>query len=130
MSWYEASAYARWKGKELPRWDQWWRAALGDDREVFPWGMDVRNVDHRANFGLVGTRPVGSYVLGISPVGGYDFAGNVREWLRAPAGERRRVVGGSWLDPSYMFEPTHVESFDAAYANEAIGFRCVMPVED
>jgi len=130
VSWYEASAYAKWQAKGLPSWDQWWRAALGDDGKVFPWGMDVRSVDLRANFTLVGTRAVGSYPLGMSPFGGHDFAGNVREWLRAPLGDRRRVVGGSWLDPSYMFESSHVESFDPAYANEAIGFRCTKPVED
>ncbi|GMR22401.1 MAG: hypothetical protein BMS9Abin37_0749 [Acidobacteriota bacterium] len=131
VSWYEASAYAKWREKELPSWDQWWRAALGARGEVFPWGMDVRYIDLRSNFGLVGTRPVGSYPLGISPFGGHDFAGNVREWLRAPSSEgKRRVVGGSWLDPSYMFEPTHAESFDPAYANEAIGFRCTKPGEE
>ena len=47
-----------------------------------------------------------------------------------PSDEKRRVVGGSWLDPSYMFEPSHAESFDPAYANEAIGFRCTKPVEE
>ena len=131
VSWYEASAYATWREKELPSWDQWWRAALGATGEVFPWGMDGRNIDLRSNFGLVGTRPVGSYPLGISPLGGHDFAGNVREWIRAPSTDaKRRVVGGSWLDPSYMFEPTHAESFDPAYANEAIGFRCTKPVEE
>lgn len=131
VSWYEASAYAKWQGKELPSWNQWWRAALGEEREVFPWGMDVRNIDVRANFGLVGTRPVGSYPLGIGPYGGYDFAGNVREWLRGQfSADQRQVVGGSWLDPSYMFEPSHVEAFDPAYANEAIGFRCTQAVEE
>jgi len=131
VSWYEASAYAKWREKELPSWDQWWRAALGATGEVFPWGMDVRTIDLRSNFGLVGTRPVGGYQLGISPFGGHDFAGNVREWLRAPSSdEKRRVVGGSWLDPSYMFESTHAESFDPAYANEAIGFRCTKPAEE
>ncbi len=131
VSWYEASAYAKWQEKDLPSWDQWWRAALGATGEVFPWGMDVRSIDLRSNFGLVGTRPVGGYQLGISPFGGHDFAGNVREWLRAPSSdEKRRVVGGSWLDPSYMFEPSHAESFEPAYANEAIGFRCTKLVEE
>lgn len=58
------------------------------------------------------------------------MAGNVREWLRdeAPQGIRRLVVGGSWQDPTYMFEPAHAEAFDPSFASEIIGFRCVRPV--
>ena len=130
VSWYEATAYARWLGKELPTREQWWRAALGDARGAFPWGNDVKTAEVRANFGLVGTRPVGSYPLGVSPFGCFDMAGNVREWLRDPApdGALRSVVGGSWEDPAYMFELSHMESFDPAFANQAIGFRLVRPV--
>jgi hypothetical protein len=48
----------------------------------------------------------------------------VREWLADRVGDsRRRVVGGSWQDPSYMFEPSHAELFDPGFANESIGFR-------
>ena len=59
------------------------------------------------------------------------MAGNVREWLRdAPSGSLRRMaVGGSWQDPSYMFDPGNAETFDPTFANEAIGFRLVMPGE-
>jgi len=130
VSWYEATAYARWLGKELPTREQWWRAALGDTRGAFPWGNDVKTAEIRANFGLVGTRPVGSYPLGVSPFGCFDMAGNVREWLREPASDAglRSVVGGSWEDPAYMFEPSHTEAFDPAFANQAIGFRLVRPV--
>jgi eukaryotic-like serine/threonine-protein kinase len=130
VSWYEATAYARWLGKELPTREQWWRAALGDTRGAFPWGNDVRTAELRANFGLVGTRPVGSYPLGVSPFGCFDTAGNVREWLREPASDRalRSVVGGAWEDPAYMFEISHTETFDAAFANQGIGFRLVRPV--
>ncbi len=130
VSWYEATAYARWLGKELPTREQWWRSALGDTRGAFPWGNDVKTAELRANFGLVGTRPVGSYPLGVSPFGCFDMAGNVREWLREPASARalRSVVGGAWEDPAYMFEITHTESFDAAFANQGIGFRLVRPV--
>jgi serine/threonine-protein kinase len=94
---------------------------------VFPWGRDVRTAEQRANFGLVGTRPVGSQLAGLSPFGCFDLAGNVREWLRdtQPGTTRKIVVGGSWQDPVYMFELSHAESFDRAFANEAIGFRCV-----
>jgi serine/threonine protein kinase len=130
VSWYEAMAYARWAGKDLPDWSQWWRAALGDSRSEFPWGNDVKTIEGRANFALVGTRPIGSYPLGVSPFGCFDMAGNVREWLRdpVPGMSNRVVVGGSWQDPPYMFEPTRAERFDPGFANEAIGFRLVMPV--
>jgi formylglycine-generating enzyme required for sulfatase activity len=129
VSWYEAAAYARWAGKALPSAAQWWRAALGEGRVVFPWGSDVRTAEQRANFDLVGTRPTGSTPAGLSVFGCYDMAGNVREWLASlqPGTGRRLVVGGSWQDPVYMFEPAHTESFDPAFANDSIGFRAAMP---
>ena len=130
VSWYEATAYARWLGKDLPNRDQWWRAALGATRGAFPWGNDVKTAEIRANFGLVGTRPVGSTPLGVSPFGCFDMAGNVREWLRDPASDPalRSVVGGSWEDPAYMFEISHTEGFDPAFANQSIGLRLVRPL--
>ncbi len=132
ISWYEARAYAHWAGKDLPTWDQWWLAALGKTDSVFPWGNDVKTTHLRANFGFKGTQPVGSYPLGVSPFGCLDMAGNVREWLRdskSPSGFCT-VVGGSWKDPSYMFEPSHAESFYPEFASEDIGFRCVKIVSD
>ncbi len=131
VSWYEAAAYARWAGGSLPTRDEWWRAAVGDDPGVFPWGNDVMTIDRRANFGLVGTEPVESYPLGVSPFGAYDMAGNVREWVSdvAEDGDRRLVVGGSWQDPTYMFESSHREPFEPAVAREIIGFRIVRPLE-
>jgi formylglycine-generating enzyme required for sulfatase activity len=130
VSWYEAAAYARWKGKQLPSYEQWYRAALGDGNRYAPWGNDVVTTTWRANFNLMGVDPVGSYPLGVSPVGCFDMAGNVREWLvdLAPAGDRRLVVGGSWRDPAYMFEPSHMEPFDPWYAGNELGFRLATPL--
>ena len=82
VTWYEATAFAKWAGTLLTTSEQWWRAALDDTRTVFPWGNDVKTTDLRANFSLIGPRPVESYPLGVSPFGCYDMAGNVREWLR------------------------------------------------
>ena len=132
ISWYEGMAYARWVGKDLPTWDQWWLAALSETSSIFPWGSDVRTTHLRANFGLKGTQPVESYPLGISPFGCFDMAGNVREWLRdsVSPSRLRTVVGGSWKDPSYMFEPSHAESFYPEFAGEDIGFRCVKSIPD
>ena len=130
VSWYEASAYARWVGKELPAHAQWWRAAMDAHGEGFPWGTDAKTAESRANFGQVGTREVGAFPSGVSPFGCYDMAGNVREWLRdaQPGGSRYSVTGGSFLDPTYMFEPSHLEWFNPTYANEAMGFRLVAPL--
>jgi serine/threonine-protein kinase len=130
ISWYEAMAYARWAEKDLPTWDQWWLAALGETGSIFPWGNDVKTSLLRANFGLKGTQPLESYPLGVSPFGCYDMAGNVREWLRDSKSsvQLRAVVGGSWADSSYMFEPSHAEFFNPDFASEYIGFRCVKAI--
>ena len=129
VSWYEVSAYARWLSKDLPTHAQWRRAAMGTAGDGFPWGTDAKTAESRANFSQAGTREVGAFLSGVSPFGCYDMAGNVSEWLRdtQPGGSRHSVTGGSWLDPVYMFEPSHLEWFDPSYANEAIGFRLVMP---
>jgi serine/threonine-protein kinase len=130
VSWYEAAAFARWRGKRLPSLAEWRRAAVADAREGFPWGKEARTADLRANFSLTGTRPVGSSPSGLSPFGCFDMAGNVREWLADGRADdaRKSVAGGSWMDPSYMFEPSHLEWFEPAYGNEAIGFRLVLPI--
>ena len=131
VTWYEAAAFARWSGRQLPSLAQWRRAAVGGSANGFPWGADVKGAEARANFDVNGTRPVASYPSGLSPFGCYDMAGNVREWLLMQRGDRRRAVtGGSWMDPSYMFELSHVEWFDPGYSNEAIGFRLVMDAKE
>jgi len=131
VSWYEAAAFARWSGTRLPNQDQWWRAALADGQDPFPWGRDGATIDMRANFGQVGTMPVGTFAAGVSPFGCYDMAGNVREWLTdvAPRTDDYLVAGGSWQDPSYMFELAHSEHFNPSSSNDAIGFRLVRTVQ-
>jgi gamma-glutamyl hercynylcysteine S-oxide synthase len=38
IDWYDAFAFARWKGKELPTEFQWEKAARGEDGRIWPWG--------------------------------------------------------------------------------------------
>ncbi len=127
ISWYEASAYALWAGKQLPTWDQWWRAALGDAERAFPWGDDVQTAEARANFGLMDTQPVGAHPTGVSPFGVQDMAGNVREWLRGLSGDppRARIVGGSWDAPPYTFDRAPAADIDPTFSGSSVGFRCV-----
>ena len=129
VSWYEAAAFARWSDKQVPTLAQWRRAAVDAAPNGWPWGRDLRTAELRANFSQVSTQPVESNPAGLSPFGCFDMAGNVREWLQDTNGRDRRrgVSGGSWMDPSYMFEISHLEWFDPGYANEGIGFRLVAP---
>jgi hypothetical protein len=125
VSWYEAAACARWEGGRLPTLSEWYRAALGDLGQPFPWGADAATAEQRANFGLAGTEPVGRHPLSVSPFGAQDMAGNVREWI-ADDGippTTRVAVGGSWQEPAYGFDAAARESMDPASRTAALGFR-------
>jgi eukaryotic-like serine/threonine-protein kinase len=109
VSWYEASAYCRYRRKTLPTLFEWEKAARDGVTSRFgvelPWGYvgPGEPSTGRANFGGQGTVPVGSYPFGVSPYGAYDMAGNVKEWLRNRSEDGRAVTGGSWADPIYIF---------------------------
>jgi eukaryotic-like serine/threonine-protein kinase len=55
VTWYEAAAYAAFRGKQLPTIFQWEKAARGGRvlmpaAQLMPWGFLGETVDHRANF--------------------------------------------------------------------------------
>ena len=133
VSWHEASAYAAWKGKQLPTIYQWEKAAryplTFGPTSTFPWGLMAEGVDssERMNFNDRDTVPVDSMPFGISPVGAYHMAGNVAEWTRNPLAPGYAVRGGSWNDALYSFGRTG--AFPAMYASSEIGFRCARPLE-
>lgn len=76
VTWYGATAYARWIGKRLPTEAEWEAAAIGGhDTFLYPTGNDIER--SQANFFSSDTTPVMSYPP--NPFGLYDMAGNVYE---------------------------------------------------
>ncbi len=129
VTWFEAAAYCRWRGKNLPTMYQWEKAGRypGTRGPVtsFPWGFVPEGVDvtERANFLGKGTVPVDSMPFGMSTWGVEQMAGNVSEWVRNEKPPGHAARGGSWNDATYAFGQT--ASFPPSYASPTLGFRCV-----
>jgi serine/threonine protein kinase/formylglycine-generating enzyme required for sulfatase activity len=130
VSWYEAAAFAAFKGKQLPTVFQWEKAArdgaVSSLGNYMPWGIFYPGdtLDQRANFNNKGTTPVNSAEFGMSPFGAYNMAGNVSEWCLNESSQGFIATGGAWGDPSYTF--AQYGTFPGFYSSEKRGFRCAL----
>ena len=121
ISWYEAIAFARFAGKNLPTIYHWFEAAQAHDVSLLlPYSNFSKD-----------SAPVGSHP-GMGRHGLYDMAGNVREWCwnsTDEVGTQHYILGGGWADPTYTFLEGDIRSpWDRSIFN---GVRCALyPLED
>ena len=112
VSWYEAAAYAKFRGRSLPTVYHWLGAtATGQAPYVLP----------LSNIGSNGVRRTGSSLPG--PRGTYDMAGNVKEWCINRLGPDRFIVGGAWNEPSHLY--LEQDAQDPLSRLSGYGFRTV-----
>jgi serine/threonine protein kinase/formylglycine-generating enzyme required for sulfatase activity len=130
ITWYEAAAYAAFRGKQLPTIFQWEKAARDGNVSALassmPWGFFYpgETLERRANFNINGTMPVSSSEFGMSSFGSYNMAGNVSEWCLNEVSTGFAATGGAWGLPSYTF--AEYATYPGLYSADKVGFRCVL----
>ncbi|MBI3603142.1 MAG: formylglycine-generating enzyme family protein [Nitrospirae bacterium] len=145
VSWEDADAYCRWKGRRLPTEAEWEKAMRGTDGRLWPWGNEPDSMASNravANDGYEVTAPVGSFKRDVSPFGVADGAGNVMEWVadwyaedayrdqadRNPQGPDHGVYrvmrGGGYTTSGSDARITSRSKMVPDFRDETIGFRC------
>jgi eukaryotic-like serine/threonine-protein kinase len=143
---FEAEAFCRYMGKQLPSDHEWAKAARGGlvvngapnpaPRRLFPWGthMEVGCANTAGTEdGARWVVPVDGMPCGASPYGALNMAGNVAEWISREgqldqANPLRVVRGGAADSPPVLEQTTTIfrNAREGRHFDFAIGVRCVM----
>jgi ergothioneine biosynthesis protein EgtB len=152
VSYYEASAFAKWAGKRLPTEAEWEKAACpGADKtkwQFFPWGDDLVDTAKANLFenGLWGLAPIGAFSAGQNVYGCHQMIGDVWEWtisdyvpypgFQSEFDEyndkwfvnQKVLRGGSFATPQLHIRSTYRNFFHAHERWMVSGFRCAQDV--
>jgi len=139
VDFWDAYAYAKWKGRELPTEEEWEKAARGTKGLLYPWGDEFdpkkvnSNVDFNANDpaakgnvdGFNFWNPVDKIKGDKSAFDIIGMAGNVREWTATwDAVKKQPVVkGGSFMSSDVRLDQR--TDVDPNAVSEALGFRTI-----
>ena len=99
VSWYEAMAYAKFRGMKLPTARHWARAALGINegrQPLAPFLLDV------ARTNSPGPGDVDDDAA-MSTWGAVNMIGNVQEWTTTRDGDSRLTLGTSFAGPQWQY---------------------------
>jgi formylglycine-generating enzyme required for sulfatase activity/CheY-like chemotaxis protein len=140
VSWWDAYAYAKWRGRELPTEQEWEKAARGTRGFLYPWGDSPD--EKKANTGedhLPGDPKQKGKIDGHnfwcdvdgeqddkSPYGVIGMAGNMSEWTadRTPDNRFPIIKGGNYAKPLKSLADRMADK-DANTTAEWIGFRTI-----
>jgi formylglycine-generating enzyme required for sulfatase activity/DNA-binding NarL/FixJ family response regulator len=115
ITFWDAYAYAKWKGRDLPTEEEWEAAGRGAKGGQYPWGEELDTKKFNSNVGFVWNQPGGhksddgynywapvdQFTDDESPFKVVGMAGNVAEWVYKSEGAKTIPVvkGGSFATP-------------------------------
>jgi ergothioneine biosynthesis protein EgtB len=152
VSYFEASAFAKWVGKRLPTEAEWEKAACYDSRnavrKAFPWGKESPDTNHANLFEneLWSVAPIGAFSTGASSYGCQQMIGDVWEWTTSDCVpypgfksefdeyndkwfvNQKVLRGGSFATPQLHIRSTYRNFFHTHERWMVSGFRCAKDI--